>query len=566
MTCHPAGRAAASNLAGAARISGAGQPRAEARPLRLLIGALLLLAGCSARQPTPTPVVRQTSAALAIPSAESPPDPAAASVNPAASNAELAAYADSLRPSRMADLRAHADAPRYDLDLSVDPVARRVEGSQVTEYVNRGETALSELVLRLYPNTAYMGGTLALGEVRVDGLPVTPVTVLRSSPGLTIPLADTSVISLPLASPLQPGARAALTLTYSITAPASHSSGYRTFGANDGLLALPNAYAMIAPRDQDGWISDPAPDWGDIVLSEMALYRARIHAPAGYLIAATGVCRAAPLIGDPPAQDVTCVAGPVRDFALQVGHGFTETRAVVDSQGEPITVTSVYAPRSEAGGRRVLGYAVAALQAYERLLGPYPYRELTVYMSPVMAGGIEYPMLIGITDGLYGQEGGYLEWIVAHEVAHQWWYGLVGNDPVNEAWLDEALTQYTTSLYIEDRYGPEAARQERQRYFVQRYENEARRGGDVSVNRPTAAFERSNYGPLVYGKGPLFFQAVRETAGDLKFIAWLRLYLNQHRYGITNADDLFVAADQVGIGTMARAAFVQWIANRNAGS
>ena len=77
--------------------------------------------------------------------------------------------------------------------------------------------------------------------------------------------------------------------------------------------------------------------------------------------------------------------------------------------------------------------------------------------------------------------------------------------------------------------------------------------------QPTAAFDRSAYGPIVYGKGPLFFDAVRQAAGDQRFLAWLRAYFNRSRYGIARGDDLLRAADETGIGPAVRQAYQEWM-------
>ena len=66
---------------------------------------------------------------------------------------------------------------------------------------------------------------------------------------------------------------------------------------------------------------------------------------------------------------------------------------------------------------------------------------------------MEYPqaMLIGVE--LYSRFRENLELLVAHEMAHQWWYNIVHNDPVTEPWLDEALAEYSMRIYMESMRG-----------------------------------------------------------------------------------------------------------------
>ncbi len=93
------------------------------------------------------------------------------------------------------------------------------------------------------------------------------------------------------------------------------------------------------------------------------------------------------------------------------------------------------------------------MKSYDQRIGAYPFSELDVVATPTSAGGIEYPGLVVIADSLYKEDTTFREVVVAHEVAHQWWYSLVGNDQIDEPWLDEAFAQFTTALYYRDRYG-----------------------------------------------------------------------------------------------------------------
>lgn len=67
-------------------------------------------------------------------------------------------------------------------------------------------------------------------------------------------------------------------------------------------------------------------------------------------------------------------------------------------------------------------------------------------------------MLVMIDQSLYNEKNEFLlEYVIAHETAHQWWYSAVGNDEISEPWLDEALTEYSTIVYFEQKYGKDMA-------------------------------------------------------------------------------------------------------------
>jgi len=127
-----------------------------------------------------------------------------------------------------------------------------------------------------------------------------------------------------------------------------------------------------------------------------------------------------------------------------------------------------------------------------------------------------------------------LESAVAHETGHQWFYNVVGSDQVDEPWLDEALTQYVTALYYLDAYG-EAG-------WVAYYsscENRWKQVGraEIPIGLPAGAYAGREYGPIVYGRGPLFIAALSDTMGVEVFDQFLRDYYQTHKWGIGTSEE-----------------------------
>ena len=199
----------------------------------------------------------------------------------------------------------------------------------------------------------------------------------------------------------------------------------------------------------------------------------------------------------------------MRNVALILGEDFALANRVV----EDVVVNSYFYPEHEQGGGMALEVAVDAMATFTDLFGAYPYVELDVVETPNRLGGMEYPGLVVIEDGRYPGLA-RLEWLVAHEVAHQWWFGVVGNDQIDEPWLDEALTQYSTMLYYERVYGPERGAEILHDEFVHTYESLIRRGRDMPVGLPAAVYGRQLYFQIVYDKGALYFDDLRQALGD----------------------------------------------------
>ncbi|RMF26597.1 MAG: M1 family peptidase, partial [Chloroflexi bacterium] len=446
-----------------------------------------------------------------------------------------------------ADFSAAADEeglesfPRYDLAWEVDPTSGLVAGQMIVRYPWAGPEPLSDLVLRLFPNAPAWGGTLTVTQAQINGHPV------RST--LTV---EGTALRLSLPAPLPPGQSVTATTAFTLQLPPLGVEGNGQLGYGAGRVALAEAYPMVPCRGAEGWWEVLGPAHGDVTCNPVAFYRVQITAPATMTPLTSGRC-------DPPLslgggmQRWLCTAGPVRDFAAFLGADYQ----VVTTSVEGVTVRSASLPGDEAGGREALDDAAYALALFQRRFGPYPYAELDVVEGPLDRAGMEYPGLVLIQAAYYGEKREGLEPIVVHEVAHQWWYGLVGNDQVNAPWLDEALAEFSTLLYYEDRYGEEEAGLIEESWR-QSYEAVVAAGQDRPVGLPADAYPQELYGPLVYRKGALFLVALRETIGDDAFEALLRQYLVQHRYGLATPEDFRTLIEGRG-GPAAGDLYEAWI-------
>jgi len=207
-----------------------------------------------------------------------------------------------------------------------------------------------------------------------------------------------------------------------------------------------------------------------------------------------------------------------------------------------VAIHSYALERDAQAGKRGLQQAATAVRSYQARIGAYPFTELDLVETATTAGGIEYPGLIVVAERLY-DDAQVQEFTTVHEVAHQWWYSLVGNDQVDEPWIDEALAQYTSILYYRDRYGSEQAQFLVGLIFGERYDGARQDDEDMRADLPVAGYSEERYGQIVYGKAPLFFDALYQAMGDEKFNAFLKAYFESRRYDIATAQHLLDAAE-----------------------
>jgi len=538
------------------------------------LALLPLLIGCvwiSRLSPTPrpTPVSTPTRAPTSTPTQASTPTPTVAprSSTPSATPPstatvtyatpvafaspdwnDLAPYRQAMLPAFVGDVDRFADATRYWIDLRVDLDQLALQGTERVRYTNHETATLTEIAFRLLPSLPGYGGSLTVRSVMLNGAPATSRLEFEGS-----------ALYVPLAAPLAPGEMAELALEFEGRIPSGTTnsgqpmSGYAQYGYIDRVLALPNAYPMIPVYDDEGWNVEVAPPYGDAGFTDTSLYLVQVTLPADMVVAASGVKVARRDNGNGTVTHAFA-SGPMRDVNVVASAAYKTAQATVGQ----VRVTSYYLSGDEAGGERALGYAARALAIYEDLIGPYPFTELDVMATPTQAGGIEYPGLIVIAEHLYSQTGGFFELATVHETAHQWWYSLVGNDQLDEPWLDEALAQYTSLLYLERRYGSEIAQSELGTQFDSAYQRLRDNDLDMPIGLPVAAYTEPLYGAVVYYKGPLFFRALRQQVGDQRFDAILRAYFQAYRYGVAYPQDFLAIAERVS-GQQLDGLYKEWI-------
>ncbi len=446
-------------------------------------------------------------------------------------------------PQFAGDVTTLPDASRYVIDVTVtfDAVgtaarSATLAGRELIRYTNTYSQPLDSLMLMLWPNDSdqYLGA-LTLGAVSVGGAPVQPVMESR---GLAA--------RLPLAAPLAPGHRVDLSVDFSARANAGAEHGAR-FGLTHGVLLAPT-FNPIIPRLVDGqWQSDWPPSAGDVSNSDTAFYAWRITAPAGLAIAASGVVVNQSQSGDTQTQ--TRLTGPMRDIALAVGDLRQTQRTLPDG----VRLNAWVLPEHAAQAQELLDQGAGQMQNLENLVGPYPFAELNIVDTPGTYGGVEYPGLVYI--GVVDPQGGFEEATV-HEVGHQWFYSLIGDDQLLEPWLDEAAASYTEALYAEKVHGADAAQR-----ALSAFQDEADSASDhrLPIGLPVGAYASENdYVAIVYGKGALFFDALRQHLGDATFFQFLHDYYRQYKYGFATSLG-FEHTAEVTCGCDLKPLFQQWV-------
>ena len=447
-----------------------------------------------------------------------------------------------LVPSCQGDLAVLVGAPRYVVTATLNATDLTLTGRQSLRYMNRTGQPQRDIVLRLYPNLPQYVGGLGLDGVRSGE------KVLEWSYE-----AEDTAARVILPQPLAPHETLALDIEFHAKARPIDQE-YVLYGQARGLLSWPSTLPLLATWGADGWRMDIAESHGDAVLADIALFEVRLTAPETLVVVTTGRVLTTTVAGG-NRLTYHIVSGPARDFGIFAG---PELR-FVQTQADETTVYSYYQPAHADGGRAALWQAAAALRIYRQLFGPSPLAEFKIVEAPLGVRGMEYPGLSLIGDGLYEPANrADLEFLVAHEVGHQWWYNLVGSDPLRSPWQDEGLTEYNTSFYYRLLYGQARANELKRTRWTIPTESLVRRGRDAPIGRPVADYPAADYEAIVYAKGALFFDTIRQTIGDAGYLQALRAYRHDYAYRIAGPADL-MRAFETASGQPLDALYQQWV-------
>jgi len=445
-----------------------------------------------------------------------------------------------MHSSAINDIQTTSTVPYYTINGTVNPTTRTLTGTQTIVYTNRTTASLANIGLRLYPNLTDVGGTCILTSVKVNGRVVTPIYGPQRF-----------FVTVPLTTPLAAGKSVTLLIDFTTTAPTVDPDLFGTLVWDGTTLSMPYAYPMIAYLRGGVWDTAIPDSKGDIVTSEISLYDVTLRGPSrGYTFVSTGSTVSTQTVGS--TQTVRIYSGLQRDFA------FALTKLSKKSQTVAGTTINVYGPASRASvTTAALATAVAAIPIFNANIGQYPYKELDIIS--VDAGdfwGIEFPGFVLIEQDQYTNNPNF-EPLIVHEVGHQWFYNIIGNDVQRDAFVDEGLTNYTELLYHQARKRPTDAAGTIS-YWKEDLAALRAAGNDAIVNQPMSAMSYDQYSTLVYSKAALYIHAVRLQIGEKAFFTALKNYYTASKYRIVDGT-AFRSAAQTACKCNLTTLYTKWI-------
>ena len=369
----------------------------------------------------------------------------------------------------------------YEMNVTLIDSVRQLACSSTIMYKNNSPDELNDIFIHLYPNAFQLGsvksrdylngyGRESRAAYFKDGLDgyeskihVRNLTIAKNDNFISDNFKiDDTVLRAKLKQPLLPGEKLRIDIDWN-----HHVGGMvERAGYYEGQYNMAQWYPKVAVYDKEGWHADPFHAEGEFY-GEFGNFKVTFELPAKYIIGASGVVTK----GDPgwnmvkvdssidfqdwfenfeknytepdslKTRTVEFLAENVHDFAWVASPNFLYEHG----RYKDIDVHVLYNRVNAYDWNRVVRErSVRALKWLTEKFGEYSYPQVT-NTDRLKSGGMEYPMLI--------MDGSDSESLILHEIGHIWFYGILGNNELDEAWIDEGFTTAQTRDYMMDRYG-----------------------------------------------------------------------------------------------------------------
>ncbi len=349
--------------------------------------------------------------------------------------------------------KEYLDVANYIIDAELNPETKTIMAHEKIVWINRTKNPADEIQFHLYANaykstrTEFAKGYNISSPDAQTELIISNFTVnggkselIYIHPEVDNPF-DSTVAKVKLNKAVQPGDSVRINFDYSMKIPRSvKRMGYAT-GRN--FFFISQWFPKVGVFENGKWVCSPYYPYLNF-FSDFGNYDVSIKAPENYLIASTGN----EISNYESNHQIThrFVQNGVHDFVwLASDEILHQTETYTRKDGSKIKIQTYVQPEREKYFARYFKSVQNCLKYYEDNIGIYPYQNISLVDVPrtCAAGGMEYPTLFTVSAELFSPvKTSWPEYLVAHEFSHQFFQGLIANNEVYEAWLDEGFASF----------------------------------------------------------------------------------------------------------------------------
>ncbi|MFM2227330.1 MAG: hypothetical protein RL664_673 [Bacteroidota bacterium] len=486
---------------------------------------------------------------------------------------------------------------KFKIDVKLDDERNMLYGNEELIYKNNSPVALNEIYMHIWPN-AYKNRNTALAKQLARTRNFVLFTTLAENKGYIDSLdfkvngvkasweydgENIDICKLILASPLQPGQSITITTPFRVKIPSGSISRLGHIGQS---FQITQWYPKPAVYDRNGWHQMPYLTQGEFY-SEFGSYDVSITLPKNYIIGATGDCQTpsevefmneqaalgmekaakASIDSNSSITDLNAfpesskewktvryIQSRVHDFGWFADKRWIVLKGNVETPANKnqVTTWALFTPESAKLWTKAPEYLHDAVYYYSLWNGDYPYNQVTAVDGTISAGGgMEYPNVTVI--GSSGNDR-TLETVIMHEVGHNWFYGILGSNERDNAWMDEGLNSFNEDRYMDTKY-PNASlgaaigigaldQKIGLSNFSQRSLSElsylisASQNLDQPLQCHSDNFTELNYGGIVYKKTALLFYYLKGYLGETLFDQCMHNYFEKWKFKHPQPEDI----------------------------
>jgi len=349
---------------------------------------------------------------------------------------------------------------RYDITATLDTASHTLKAISKLNYINNSPDQLDTIYFHIWANsmrsksTPFADQNIKLGmtefhfakESQLGGYTSIEASLSDSYKQLSLKYKDTheEMAYLVLPNGLSSGDSVNMTFVYELDIP----EYFARLGVSGSMYNMVAWYPKPAVYDRDGWHTMPYLSLGEFY-SEFGDYNVDISVPEGYQVAHSGDAFEEFTAYGMKNYRTTLV--DAHDYAWFASPSFDRQSKDVELNNGQVVQIQIYRDSQAGIWEHAMEYAESVLKFMTSYMGDYPYSTLSIVQGEDsgIGGAMEYPS-IKMIKSIKTKEN--LEYYIAHEIAHAWFYGALGSDERTESYFDEGLATFLEQKYTEAKY------------------------------------------------------------------------------------------------------------------
>ncbi|MGX1830150.1 M1 family metallopeptidase [Paenibacillus taichungensis] len=447
------------------------------------------------------------------------------------------------------DIQAQAPI-QYRIQARLDEKKMTIEGSESITYRNTSKDTLKQLVFHTYADanlsestqtTMFKHSNEEISKNNPDkkpedflgGIDIEKVTT--GGQALDFSNKD-QAMSVKLEQPLQPGESVSVQVHFNLKIP----YGSQRLSYYKDIINGAHWFPVMSVYDEakHEWDSKPYSKTFETDYYTSADYEVEFNVPDQYQVVMPGTMTTRD-DAETGRKVVSTVAENTREFAFFASPNFK----VESVTRNGLTVEYYYFDNQPGKKKIVDGYvdqAFKAIDFFSDKYGKYPYPEFRIVESYVEGVAIEYSRLIQM--GQIGiNSAPEQDTVFVHEIAHQWFHALIGNNSETESFLDEGFADFS-KVYFSEKQGDTM-----NGFKSIQFDDSTVDKAIASTNDEVGDWAS----PVYYDKGRQAIYQLYRSVGEEKFDAFMKEYFKRYVYQNATIDGLLQTIEDV-LGKEAR--------------